>query len=148
MKRQYFLNRLSNAIVQLKGDSGLRFLLPPFEFQPELDEKQFIEDHSYMGWRARRLQIGKAFTRIGPVHLPQSFARRHQTQMLAHRGGDWIAKIGIQILKRPSDNAAEPARRKLALASRFVDGNNASDLERGGRFLFSVVGPAFFINVA
>src|SRR5580658_1370154 len=39
MKRQYFLNRFANAIVELKNNSGLRFLLPPPEFETKLDEK-------------------------------------------------------------------------------------------------------------
>jgi len=63
MKGQYLLNRLANAAVQPKGDSGLRLLLAALKFKSELDEKEFIENHSYVRWRARRLQIGKAFRR-------------------------------------------------------------------------------------
>jgi len=151
MKRQYLLNRLANAVVKLKGDSGLRLLLAALEFQPKLDEKKFIEDHSYMRRRARRLQVGKTLACIGPVNFPQRFARRHQAQMCAHRGGDCIGKIRVQIFERPADNAPEPARRKLALAGRFVDRNNPSDLERGGCPFFGLFfrrpGAALFVDV-
>src|SRR5208282_6821117 len=73
MKWQYFLNRLSNAIIKLKGDSRLCFLLPPLEFQPKLDEEELVKDQPDVRPRARRLQIAKALSRIGPVHLPQRF---------------------------------------------------------------------------
>ena len=38
--------------------------------------------------------------------------------------------------------------REFALAGRFVDGNDASDLKRGGGFLFGLVRAAFFVDVA
>ena len=148
MKRQYLLDRLAHAAAKMKGDSGLRLLLPAFEFEAKLDEKKLIENHPYVSRGARRLQVAKAFAGIGPVRFPQRLAWRHQAQMGAHRRGDWIGKLGIQIFQRPSDNAPEPAWRKLALAGRFVDRNDASDLERGGGLLFSLIGAALFVDVA
>src|SRR5208282_3048843 len=152
MKRQYLLFSLANAIVELKSDSGFRPLLAALEFEAQFDEKQLIENHSYMCRRTRRLQVGKTLSGIGPVHFKQRFPRRHQAQMRAHRRrdwiGDWIAKTGIQIFQRPADNPPKPARRKFALPGRFVDRNNPSNLKRGSRLFFSLVGSALFVNVA
>ena len=143
-----FLIALRTPSVKLKSDSGLRFLLAAFEFESKLDEKQFIEDHPYMRRRARRLQVGEAFSGIGPMRFPQCFAHRYQAQMGAHRGGNRVGQIGIQIFQRPADNAPEPAWRKFALSGGLVDGNDPSDFERGGSFLFRLVGAAFFVDVA
>src|SRR5450755_1773076 len=60
MKWQYFLNRLSNAAVKPKRDSRLCLPLATLEFEAKLDEKELVEDHSYVRWRARRLQIAEA----------------------------------------------------------------------------------------
>src|SRR5580698_1759920 len=68
--------------------------------------------------------------------------------MRAHRRRDWIGNIWTKVFQRPSDNAPEPARGKLALASRFVDRDNPSNFERGGGLFFSLVRATFFVNVA
>ena len=68
--------------------------------------------------------------------------------MGAHRCRNRIGKIGIQIFERPANNSPEPPRGKLALAGGLVDGNDASDFERGGGFLFGFIGAAFFVNIA
>src|SRR5450631_4811127 len=68
--------------------------------------------------------------------------------MRAYRGGNWIGKLGTQIVERPTDNAPEPAGRELALAGRFVDGNNPSNLERSRCLLFGLVGASLFVDVA
>src|SRR5208282_4144797 len=148
VKRQYLLNRLANPVVQRKRDSGLRFLLAALELQPQLDEKQFIENQPDVRRRARRLQIGKTLARIRPVHLPQRFSRRHQAKMRAYRRRNGIAQIGVQILQRPADNAPEPPRRKLPLPGRFVDRNNPPNLKRGRRFFLGLIRSALFVNVA
>ena len=70
MKWQYLLNRMPHAIVQLKRDSGLRLLLPPLEFEPQLDKEQFIENQPDMRRRPRRLQIAETLARLRPVHFP------------------------------------------------------------------------------
>src|ERR1035438_2197866 len=71
MKRQYLLNGLPDAIVELKGDSRLRLLFPALEFKPKLDEEQLIEDQPDVRGRARRLQIPEALTCLRRMHLPK-----------------------------------------------------------------------------
>src|SRR5260221_3075706 len=68
--------------------------------------------------------------------------------MPGHRGRDGIGPIGIQIFKPPPDNAPEPAGREFALTGRFVNWNNASDLERRGCLFLGLVGAAVFVDVA
>src|SRR5882672_7330718 len=38
MKGQDFLYRSAHALIELESDSGLRFLLPPFQLQSQLDK--------------------------------------------------------------------------------------------------------------
>ena len=111
MERQYLLNGAPHAVIELKCDSSLGLLLAPFEFKSQLDKEQFVENHPYMGVGAAGLQVGEAFSSVRPVGLPQSFAHRRQVQMGANFGRDRIGQIGVEIFKRPADDAAKPARR-------------------------------------
>ncbi len=44
MKGQDFLDSLSRAVVEHKGDAGLGLHLPPFEFQPQFQKEQLFKD--------------------------------------------------------------------------------------------------------
>ena len=59
----------------------------------------------------------------------------------AHRRRNRIGNIGTEIFKRPANNAPEPARRQLPLASRFVDGNNSSDFSEAAAFFSASSAP-------
>ena len=148
MKGQNLLDRLPRGIVDLERNTGLRFLLAAPQLQPQFDEEQFVENQPDVRRRARRLQIGKAFPGLRPMHLPQSLTRRCQAEMCPHGRRDRIGEIGIQILQGEADNPPKPARRQLALAGGFVDGNNSSDLERCGGLLLRFIGAALFVDVS
>src|SRR5882757_3436731 len=68
--------------------------------------------------------------------------------MSTHSGGDRIGHIRAQVVEGPAYDATEPARSQFALSGGFVNGNDASDFERGGGFLFGIVGATFFVDVA
>ena len=39
MERQNFLDGLAHPVIQSEGDSGLRFLLTPLQFESQLEKK-------------------------------------------------------------------------------------------------------------
>src|SRR5882724_2331351 len=148
MKWQYLLYRFADAGPDLEGDAGARSLLAPLEFQAEFDEQQFVKDQPDVRGRTRRLKIAEALARVGPVNFRKRFAWSDQPKMRANCGGDRVGSIGPQIVERPAYDASEPARRQLALAGGFVDGNDASDFERGSGFFLGLVGAALFVDIA
>ena len=82
------------------------------------------------------------------MNLRERFAWSDQAKMRAHRGWDRVGSIGPQIVERPAYDASKPARRKLALAGGFVDGNDASDFERRGGLFLGLIGAALFVDIA
>ena len=81
MKRQNSLDCSPGAVVQLERDSRLRFLLAALEFQPELHEKEFVENHTDVGGRTEGLQLLQAFAGLRPVNVPKGSSRRYQPQV-------------------------------------------------------------------
>ncbi len=53
MKRQNFLNSGAHVFIQPKSNAGLRLLLAAFQFESQLNEKQFFEDQPDVRRRAR-----------------------------------------------------------------------------------------------
>ena len=53
--------------------------------------------------------------------------------MGAHRGRNWICQVGSQVVERGANCAPEPARSKPS--NRFIDGNDAPNLQRLSGFL-------------
>ena len=99
MERQNLLDRLPHPIVQFERDSGLRFLLAPFEFESQLEKEEFFKDQADVGRRARSLQVLKAFAGIGPVHVPQRLPRRDQAHAATHDGRERVGKFRRKIFQ-------------------------------------------------
>src|SRR5580765_3949563 len=148
MKWQYLLYRFSDAGPDLEGDASARSLLAPLEFEAEFDEEQFVKDQPDVRGCTRGLKIAEALASVRPVNLRERFAWSDQAKMGSHCGWNRVGSRGAQIVERPAYDASKPARRKLALAGGFVDGNNASDFERGGGFFLGLVGAAVFVDIA
>ena len=79
VKRKNLLDGRAHPIIELESDPGLRFQLPPLQFQSQLHKEQFVEDHSDMRRSSRRLEVREALARIRPMHIPQSGPRRDQS---------------------------------------------------------------------
>ena len=141
MKGQNLLDRRPRAIVQAKRDSRLRLLLAPFQLQAQFHKKQFVEDHTDVRRRARRLQLFQAFAGLGPVNIPQRGPRRDQSQVRPHRGRNRFRQIGRQIVERSVNDAPEPARSKPS--DGLIDRNDAPNFQRlGGFFTRAILGVA------
>ena len=64
------------------------------QFESQFQKEEFFEDQPDVRRRARSLQVLKAFARVGPVHLPQCFARRDQAHAAADDAGIGIGNSG------------------------------------------------------
>ena len=137
MKRQNLLDRRPHPVVQPECDPRLRLLLAPLQFHPEFDEEQLIEDHPQMCRSTARLQVLEAFARLRPMHVPQRGPRRDQPQMRAHGGRNRVRQIGRQVVERRADRLPKPARSQPP--NRFINRNDASDLQRLGRLFLGAV---------
>ena len=85
MERQNLLDGIAHVFVQPESDAGLRFLLAAFQFESQLDEKQFFKDQPDVRGGARRLQVLQALAGIRPVDSPKRLAWRDERKMVAHR---------------------------------------------------------------
>ena len=136
-KGRIFLIASRTRLSSLKGDSGLRLLLAPFEFESQFKKEEFFEDQPDVGWSAGGLQVRKALAGIGPVNLPQRILSRNQAHAFANHGWNWVYDFGRDILQQTVDDAAKPAWGQAALSGRLVDGDDPADFERGSGFLLS-----------
>src|SRR5271165_4627714 len=107
MKRKNLFYCLAHAVVQLKSDAGLRFLLAAFEFESQLDEKQFFKDQTDVRRRSRRLQGFEAFSSFGPMNFPQRLALRNQCQALAHGLRNGFCKFRSEVFQSGANDAAK-----------------------------------------
>ncbi len=145
MERQNFFDRGTHRIIEAESDARLRLHLAALEFEPQFDEKQFLEDQADMRRGARGEQVLHAFAGVGPVYFPQRLPRPDQAEVAADRGRDGIGNFRREILQRRVQDAPKPARGQAALPGGFVDGDDSPDLERVGGFLLlsSARGPIF-----
>src|SRR5579863_9374157 len=138
MEGKDLLDGGTNATVQLKADAGLRYLLASFQLEPQLDEKQFLENQPDVSRSARGLQVLQALAGLWPMHSPECFPRRDQIQAAAHGRGNRIRQVG-EIVQRGVDHATEPPRSQPSLPDGLVNRHNPANFERGGDFLLSSV---------
>ena len=79
-KGRIFLMACAGAIIQLKCNAGLCFLLAAFQLEPQFHEKQFFKNETNVGRRARRLQVLQTLAGIRPMNPPQGLAGRDELQ--------------------------------------------------------------------
>src|ERR1035438_2754703 len=130
MERQNSLYGVAYAAANLESDPRLRAHLPALEFESQFEEEKFFEDEADVRRGARRLQIRQALTHLRPVGLPESATAIDQAHVPADHSGDRVGRVLVKALQHGVDHAPEPARGKTAIAGSFVNGDDATDLER------------------
>src|ERR1035437_1698359 len=130
MERQNSFYGTAYALANLESDPRLGVHLPALEFQTEFEEEKFFEDETNVRRGARRLQIRQALTDLRPVGLPESATAIDQAHVPADHRGDRVGRVLVKALQHGVDHAPEPARGKTAIAGSFVNGDDATDLER------------------
>ena len=70
------------------------------------------------------------------MHVPQCRARRDQAESRADDGRNRLWQLRCQSVERGADGAPKPARRKASLPRRFINRNDAADLQRLARLFF------------
>src|SRR5664279_2186650 len=130
MEGQNSLHRIAYAAANLESDPRLSAHLPALEVQPGVEERKVFEDEADVRRSARRLQVRQALTHLRPVGLPESATAIDQAHVPADHSGDRVGRVLVKALQHGVDHAPEPARRKTAIAGSFVNGDDATDLER------------------
>ena len=117
-------------IADLESDPRLGAHLAALEFESQFEEEKFFEDEADVRRSARRLQIRQAFADLRPVGLPERATAIDQAHAPADRGRDRVRRVLVEPLQHGVDHAPEPARRETAIPGSFVNGDDATDLQR------------------
>ncbi len=110
LERKNALESLANRLLSdAHGDAGsLLFVLSP-DSEAELVEKEFLEDHSYLGGAAELVQCLDIRIMGRKMNRNQRIAPRRKRIATQHIRGQRIGNVAFELLQRGIDNPTQHA---------------------------------------